>query len=85
MTPLPRLNHLLVDLAALTCAVLVTVTGFILRWVLPQGSSAENEALSRSRGGFTTNVLALTDALGNPVTLILTGRYPTSATRKHYG
>ncbi|NJN46649.1 MAG: IS5 family transposase [Candidatus Competibacteraceae bacterium] len=36
-------------------------------------SSAEAEALGRSRGGFSTKIHALTDALGNPLTLVLTG------------
>lgn len=36
-------------------------------------SSADDEALGRSRGGFTTKVHALTDALGNPVKFLLTG------------
>ncbi len=35
-------------------------------------STADAEALGRSRGGFTTKVHALTDALGNPLKLILT-------------
>ena len=34
-------------------------------------STAEREALGRSRGGFTTKIHALTDALGYPVRLIL--------------
>ena len=36
-------------------------------------SGAEEQALGRSRGGFSTKVHALTDALGNPVKFILTG------------
>ena len=41
---------------------------------MPQGkkSSAEAEALGRSRGGFSTKVHVLCDALGNPVRFILT-------------
>ncbi len=35
-------------------------------------STAEQEALGRSRGGFTTKVHALTDALGYPLRFILT-------------
>jgi transposase len=35
-------------------------------------STAAREALGRSRGGFTTKIHALTDALGYPVRLILT-------------
>ena len=35
-------------------------------------SSAEAEALGRSRGGFSTKVHVLCDALGNPVRFILT-------------
>ncbi|HYQ91362.1 MAG TPA: transposase [Candidatus Competibacteraceae bacterium] len=31
------------------------------------------EALGRSRGGFSTKIHALTDALGNPVDFVLTG------------
>jgi transposase len=38
-----------------------------------RGSTAEDEALGRSRGGFTTKIHALTDALGNPLKFILTG------------
>src|SRR5512137_126052 len=36
-------------------------------------SSAEAEALGRSRGGFGTKIRALTDALGNPLDFVLTG------------
>ena len=36
------------------------------------GSSADNEALGRSKGGFSCKVHALTDALGLPVKFILT-------------
>ena len=35
-------------------------------------SSAEEEALGRSRGGFSTKIHAVTDALGNPLTFVLT-------------
>ena len=37
------------------------------------GSNAEDEALGRSRGGFSTKVHAITDALGNPLDFVLTG------------
>lgn len=37
------------------------------------GSSAEKEALGRSKGDFTTKIHAITDALGNPLDFILTG------------
>jgi len=37
------------------------------------GSHPEAEALGRSRGGFGCEIHALTDALGLPVRLILTG------------
>jgi transposase len=37
------------------------------------GSNATAEALGRSRGGFSTKVHALTDALGNPLGFVLTG------------
>lgn len=37
------------------------------------GSSADNEALGRSKDGFSCKVHALTDALGLPVKFILTG------------
>jgi transposase len=36
-------------------------------------SCAEDEALGRSRGGFSTKIHVITDALGNPLDLILTG------------
>jgi len=36
------------------------------------GSSAEAEALGRSKGGFTTKIHAITDALGNPLDFVLT-------------
>lgn len=36
-------------------------------------SNAEAEALGRSKGGFTTKIHAVTDALGNPLDFILTG------------
>lgn len=35
-------------------------------------NSQENEALGRSKGGFTTKIHALVDALGNPLKFILT-------------
>jgi len=35
-------------------------------------SNGENEALGRSRGGFTTKIHAAVDALGNPLFFILT-------------
>jgi transposase len=38
-----------------------------------EDSSAEQEALGRSRGGFSTKIHAVTDALGNPLALVLTG------------
>ena len=38
-----------------------------------RNSSAEQEALGRSRGGFSCKIHALTDALGLPVRFILTG------------
>jgi transposase len=37
------------------------------------GSRAENEALGRSRGGFSTKIHTVTDALGNPLDFVLTG------------
>jgi transposase len=37
------------------------------------GSNQEDEALGRSKGGFTTKIHAVTDALGNPLSFILTG------------
>ena len=37
------------------------------------GSNAEDEALGRCRGGFSTKVHAITDALGNPLEFVLTG------------
>lgn len=36
------------------------------------GSTSEAEALGRSKGGFTTKIHAITDALGNPLDFILT-------------
>jgi transposase len=39
-----------------------------------EGESGEvQEALGRSRGGFSTKIHALTDALGNPLAFVLTG------------
>jgi transposase len=37
-----------------------------------EGSSAENEALGRSRGGFSTKLHVACDGLGKPVTIVLT-------------
>jgi len=37
------------------------------------GSNAEAETLGRSKGGFTTKIHAIIDALGNPLDFILTG------------
>lgn len=36
------------------------------------GSHAKAEALGRSKGGYTTRIHAITDALGNPLDFILT-------------
>ncbi len=36
------------------------------------GSQAKDEALGRSRGGFSTKIHAITDALGNPLECVLT-------------
>jgi transposase len=60
----PDLQHLLIDstvVRAHPCAAGA------------EGSSAELEALGRSRGGFSTKIHAVTDALGNPLAFILTG------------
>ena len=38
----------------------------------PKKSTAEDEALGRSRGGFSTKIHAAVDALGNPLGFILT-------------
>ncbi|WP_152565167.1 IS5 family transposase [Methylobacter sp. BBA5.1] len=37
------------------------------------GSSAEQEALGRSHGGFSTKIHAITDGLGTPLGFVLTG------------
>lgn len=42
------------------------------RWVKKNGRQAE-QALGRSRGGFSTKIHILVDALGNPLRLLLTG------------
>ena len=60
----PDLQHVLIDstiLRAHACAAGAC------------DSTAEAEALGRSRGGFTTKIHAVTDALGNPLKYILTG------------
>ncbi len=60
----PDLQHLLIDstvVRAHACA-----GGAAL-------SEAGQEALGRSRGGFSTKIHALTDALGNPLAFVLTG------------
>ena len=44
-------------------------------------SSAEAEALGRSRGGFGTKIHATTDALGNPLDFVLTGGQVHDATQ----
>lgn len=36
------------------------------------GSTAKAEAIGRSKGGFATDIHAITDALGNPLEFILT-------------
>lgn len=59
----PDLQHLLIDttvVRAHPCAA-----GAALR-------DAVKEALGRSRGGFSTKIHALTDALGNPLAFVLT-------------
>lgn len=42
-------------------------------WCSGEGGDQAEEALGRSKGGFTTKIHAATDALGNPVKLTLTG------------
>jgi transposase len=42
---------------------------------------AEREALGRSRGGFSTKVHAVCDALGNPLVLTLTGGHRNDITQ----
>jgi len=37
------------------------------------GSNADDEALGRSKGGFSTKIHAITDAMGNPLQFVLTG------------
>ena len=44
-------------------------------------SSAEVEALGRSRGGFGTKIHAITDGLGNPLDFVLTGGQVHDATQ----
>jgi transposase len=59
----PDLQHVLIDstiVRAHACAAGAA------------GSNAEAEALGRSKGGFTTKIHAITDALGNPLDFILT-------------
>jgi transposase len=46
------------------------------------GSAAEDEALGRSRGGFSTKIHALTDALGNPLKFIVRSKVETTAFRR---
>ena len=41
----------------------------------------ENQALGRSRGGFTTKIHATCDALGNPLRFILTGGHVSDYTQ----
>lgn len=38
-----------------------------------RGSSEQDEALGRSRGGFTTKIHVVTDGLGNPLDFVVTG------------
>ena len=45
--------------------------------------SQESEALGRSRGGFSTKIHALVDALGNPIKFILTGGHRQEITQAH--
>jgi len=39
----------------------------------PKKAAAEDQAIGRSRGGLSTKIHAMVDALGNPVGLFLTG------------
>jgi hypothetical protein len=39
--------------------------------VLAQNNDSEDQAIGRSRGGLTTKIHAVVDALGNPVALSL--------------
>jgi transposase len=60
----PDLQHILIDstiVRAHACAAGA------------RDSDANGEALGRSRGGFTTKIHVITDALGNPLKFILTG------------
>ena len=42
-------------------------------WRTPKNGGQEDQALGRSRGGFSTKIHVTVDALGNPLRLILTG------------
>lgn len=60
----PDLQHLLID---------STVVRAHPGTARAEQSSAEAEALGRSRGGFGTKIHAVTEALGNPLAFVLTG------------
>ena len=69
---LPDLQHILIDatvIRAHPCAAGAAE------------SSAEAEALGRSRGGFGTKIHAITDGLGNPLDFVLTGGQAHDATQ----
>lgn len=45
----------------------------LCRWSCKKSGGQENQALGRSRGGFSTKIHASVDALGNPLRFLLTG------------
>ena len=51
----------------------------------PQGhlSEPQDQALGRSKGGFTTKIHVMTDALGNPLNFILTGGQAADVTQAY--
>ena len=41
-------------------------------WCLKKNGGTENQALGRSRGGFSTKIHVTVDALGNPLRMLIT-------------
>ena len=45
--------------------------------------TTQDQALGRSKGGFTTKIHVMVDALGNPLDFILTGRQAADITQAY--
>jgi transposase len=56
-----------------SCSTVALCERILAPQVLQKNGGQENQALGRSRGGFSTKIHACVDALGNPLRFLLTG------------